>query len=408
MASLYSLNMLDDLINLHHRLMSSIDVTEKRYLYDQIHWDSKALCIHGARGVGKTTLICQFLLEKYTTVEKALYISGDNIHVHSLGLLEVASRYFDYGGEALFIDEVHKYPNWSIEVKNIIDSYRNKQIIISGSSSMDLINSKADLSRRVVYYELLGLSFREYLKFLGIQTTDAIPLSEILSNHLSIAEQLNKAPLLKHFNNYLVSGYYPYFMEGVEPYLLKLNNVIEKIINEDIAATNNIKQSTLLILKKLLWLVATSKCLIPNIEKISKNLQISRDSIYTGLNCLEQSGLITNIYPHARGMKLIRKPSKIYMGNTNLIAAINGSLSLSQEKGPIRETFFASQVFSKHSLHTHDKADFLVDGEITIEVGGKSKTQAQIKTQSQGYLAIDDTVIGLGKRVPLYLFGFLY
>lgn len=395
-------------MDLHQQLMSTMNEMSKRFLYDHIHWDNQAICIHGARGVGKTTLLCQYLLEKYQTVEKALYITADNIHVLSNGLLTVATQYFNLGGTALFIDEVHKYPNWSIEIKNIIDTYRKKHIIFSGSSAMELTNSKADLSRRVLYHELPGLSFREYLKFMGIKDIEPFTLDDVLNKHVRLAEQFSGIPIIKHFNDYLQHGYYPYFLENSKQYLLKLNNVIEKVITEDIASTKDIKSNTIIILKKLLWLVATAKCLTPNIDKISKNLEVTRDSVYSGFEYLAQAGLITNIYPQARGMKLIRKPGKIFMNNTNLLNAINATLSLESDTGSVRETFFTNQIALNHSIHTHDKADFLVNGHYVIEVGGKSKNEKQINSIANAYLAIDGINIGVGNRIPLYLFGCLY
>lgn len=400
--------MLKELIHLHQELLSTIEVKLKRFLFDQIHWDSKAICIYGARGVGKTTLICQYLKEKYGTVEKALYISGDNIHVLSEGLLNTASNYFAMGGEALFIDEVHKYPNWSIEVKNIIDSFRTKQIIISGSSAMELHKGKADLSRRVVYYELPGLSFREYLKFTGTKELPPTALNEIFSDHVKIAEQLSGIPILKHFHDYLQFGYYPYFLESSEVYLSKLNNVIEKVITEDIPSTKEIKPSTIIVLKKLLWLVTTAKCLIPNMDSISRNLKVTRDVIYQGFDYLDRAGLTQNIYPHSKGAKLVRKPAKVLLNNTNLLYAINGTLSFDGDAGAVRETFFCNQMAVNHAIHLHETADFTIDHTTVIEVGGKNKKEKQIQNIPDAYLAIDGIAVGIGKRIPLYLFGFLY
>lgn len=400
--------MLDQLINLHHEIMSSVDDSNRRFLYDQVQWDEQAICIHGARGVGKTTMLCQYFQERYKTVDKALYISGDNIHVLSNGLLSIATKYFDLGGNAIFIDEIHKYPNWSIEIKNIIDTYRKKQIIFSGSSAMELKSSKADLSRRVLYHELPCLSFREYLQFSKIKTINPYELQHILRHQLKIAENFKDIPILKHFNDYLVYGNYPFYLENKKTYLLKLNNVIEKIISEDIPATKTLKPNTIIILKKLLWLVATATCLVPNIDRISKNLGVTRDIIYSGFEYLEQAGLTINIYPKASGMKLIRKPGKIFLSNTNLLHAINGTLKLTGDKGSLRETYFCQQLRIQHSINTHDAADFIVDDKFIFEIGGNSKKAEQIKQLSKGYLAIDDIKIGFGNRIPLYMFGLLY
>ena len=199
--------MLDDLVAIHQEVMATTPVSIKRYLYPEVNWKAKGLCILGDRGVGKTTLLCQDLLERYKTSDRALYLSADHIHVISHGLFNIAKAFFAHGGEALYIDEVHKYPLWSIEIKNILDTYKNCQVVFSGSSSLDLNKSKADLSRRVVYHKLRGLSFREYLLLAENIKLSPLTLSDILDNHVSIASSLSSIPILKHFKNYLAHGY---------------------------------------------------------------------------------------------------------------------------------------------------------------------------------------------------------
>jgi predicted AAA+ superfamily ATPase len=400
--------MLQDLIHLHQELVESLDLKRKRFLYEQIHWESQAVCVFGARGVGKTTLLCQRLKEAYGNVERALYISADNIHVQSEGLLNLATQYFALGGEALFIDEVHKYPNWAIEIKNIIDSFKKKKIVISGSSAMDLHEGKGDLSRRVVYYELPGMSFREYLEFTSHITIPAVTLEQVLQDHVSMTKQFSGIPILKFFGNYLQHGYYPYFLESPEVYYLKLNNVIEKVIAEDIALSKKLKPGSIFLLKKLLWLVATSTCLTPNIDNISKELNVTRDSVYSGFSYLEQGGLIRNIFPGTTGMRLIRKPAKIYLENTNLLQAISGTLSLEGDTGSIRETFFANQLSVGHTVQSHNKGDFTLDQKYVVEVGGRNKKTVQLEGVENSFFAIDGIPVGFGKRIPLYLFGLLY
>jgi predicted AAA+ superfamily ATPase len=401
-------DMLQDLIQLHHELMGSLNLRHRRFLYDRIHWESQSICIYGARGVGKTTMLCQNLIETYESVDRALYISADNIHVLSKGLLRIAAEYFSMGGEALYIDEVHKYPNWSIEVKNIIDSFRKKRIIISGSSAMDLHDGKADLSRRVVYYELPGLSFREYLAFIDVKEVHVSPWEEIIGNHVQLSSSVADIPILKHFKDYLLNGYYPFFLESREVYLSKLHNVIEKVITEDIALSKKIKPGTVVLLKKLLWFIATAKCLSPNIDSISKDLKVTREVVYSGFDYLSQAGLIQNIYPNSTGMRLVRKPGKTYLNNTNLLHAINGALSLESDAGSARETFFANQVGVMHALHTHEKADFTVDNKYVVEVGGRNKQAKQVRGVDHAIMALDNIPAGFGNRIPLYLFGFLY
>jgi predicted AAA+ superfamily ATPase len=398
--------MLEDLVQIHQEVMSNVPIAASRYLYSQINWKSAGICILGDRGVGKTTMICQDLLERYQTPDRALYISADNLAVLSYGLSRIAKDFFSEKGEALYIDEVHKYPDWSIEIKNILDTYKGRQIVFSASSSLDLNQSKGDLSRRVVYHRLLGLSFREYLYFAHDIQLPLLNLTDVLENHVAISA--NYTSVFQYFKNYLEYGYYPFFLEGLEDYFSKLTNVIEKVIFEDVAVVYNLKQTTLPVLKKIIWLVATSNGLLPNVDKMSKNLGVSRDLVYNCLEYLSHCGLLTDVFPFGKGNNLIRKPAKIYINNPNLLHAINRSLKRELDSGGIRETFFVNQVSSKHKVCLHDKGDFLVDDQWVMEIGGKNKKDAQIRQEQNGYLILDDMKIGFGKKIPLYLFGFLY
>lgn len=400
--------MLNDLSAIHQNVIATIPLDCRRYLYEKIHWDSQSICLLGGRGVGKTTLMCQYLIEKYKNVSEALYISADNSHVLYHGLFSIAQEYFKYGGKALFIDEVHKYPDWEREIKNICDTFRKHQLIFSGSSSLDLRKSKYDLSRRAVYYDLKGLSFREYLLFSENIHVPVYTLEQLLSQHTEIADQFKGVPILKYFLDYLSYGYFPFFLEGKETYLSKISNVIEQTIFEDIAVVFNLRQGTLPVLKKILWLVATSNGLLPNIDRISKNLGVSREVIYQSLEYLDKAGLLNNILPHAKGMKLIRKPGKIYLENTNFLYAMLADLKLDDHAGGLRETFFANQLSNGYSIKLHDQGDFIIEGKTVIEVGGKSKDFRQIHSLKEAYLAIDNIEIGFGKKIPLYVFGFLY
>lgn len=400
--------MIEELIFMHNQLMSHIPLTFTRYLYQKINWDAHGLCVVGDRGVGKTTLICQDLLRRYQMPDRALYLSADHINVISYGLVNIAKQFFSYGGEALYIDEVHKYPEWSQEIKNILDAYPSKQLIFSASSSIDLNRSKGDLSRRVVYHRLLGLSFREFLELSTHTAFSEYSIQDILKKHVSIASDLTAIPILKYYKNYLIHGYYPFFMEGIEDYLLKLLNVIEKVLFEDLAVVYNLRQTTLPILKKILWLVATSNGFIPNIDKLSRNLGVSREMVYNCLEYLSSSGLLIDLFASGKGNNLIRKPGKIYLNNANLLHAIMGSLKHVSDGGVERETFFVNQVSSMHKILLHEQADFIVDDKYIVEVGGKGKNNYQISEKKEAYLAIDDISVGFGNKIPLYLFGMLY
>lgn len=400
--------MLEDLIQIHLEILSSVPLQMRRYLYGLINWKASGLCIVGDRGVGKTTMICQDLLERYKTVDRALYISADHVLVLSMGLVSIARDYFAAGGEALYIDEVHKYPDWSLEIKNLLDTYKRKQIVFSASSSLDLNASKGDLSRRVVYHRLLGLSFREYLWLAHHIQFPVFTLDEILKSHVALSAKFESIPILSYFKDYLAHGYYPFFTEGLEDYVAKLNNVIEKVLFEDVAVIYNLRQSTLPILKRILWLVATSNGLIPNIDKMSKNLGVSREMVYNCLEYLINSGLLNEILPAGKGNHLIRKPAKLYLNNSNLLNAIYGNLKLEGDIGGIRETFFVNQVGSKYKISLHDKGDFFVEDRWLMEIGGKNKNDYQVQGEKDAYLILDNLKIGFARKIPLYLFGFLY
>jgi predicted AAA+ superfamily ATPase len=401
--------MLEELFTIHNQVTKSIPSVFKRYIYKEIHWDSKAICVIGARGVGKTTLLLQYYYEKYKTVEKCLYISADNIAVIASGLFTIVSEYFIYGGEAIIIDEIHKYENWSMELKNIIDTYKDKQILISGSSSLDLIKGKYDLSRRIVYYELSGLSFREFIELDKKIIFPFYKLEDILKNHVNISNKITKSiTILKAFNQYLDSGYYPYFTEGKKVYHKKLLNVIEKIIYEDIAITANIKKQNISVIKRILWIIATSISFTANIDKMSRELSISKEYVYNYLEYLEMAGLLTPLRNNAKGYKLSRKPEKLYFENTNLPAAINGSLKQISNKGAIRETFFINQLKKDYKINLSNMGDFLIDDKYIFEIGGKNKNFTQIADLKDSYLAVDNIEHGFKNKIPLYLFGFLY
>jgi predicted AAA+ superfamily ATPase len=345
--------------------------------------------------------------QRYGSAEQALYLSADNIIVISHGLFEIADTYFKLGGKALYIDEIHKYPDWSLELKNIIDIYSDRQIIISGSSTLDLTKSKGDLSRRMVYYTLRGLSFREYLNLELGTRWQSYPLEHLLVDHAKLASEIIQGiDILKYFAAYLVHGYYPFYLEGKNEYSSRLNNVIEKVICEDIASSYNLAQSKLPVLKKLLWLICSSEPMTPNIDRISKDLGVARESIYHYIEYLDQAGIIINLQKGSRGLKSVRKPAKIYMENTGLILAI--SERISPKQGTLRETFFANQLTAVARLTIPEQGDFLVNDQYCFEVGGKHKTNDQIKGVENAALALDGIEIGFKNTLPLWLFGFLY
>lgn len=401
--------MLEELFYTHRLVTQDVPLSFKRYLYNEVDWQSPCVCISGARGTGKTTLLLQHYHEQYGNVDRCLYLSADMIDVTALGLLNVAKTYFKYGGEALIIDEIHKYPSWQLELKNILDLFKKKRVIFSGSSSVSLQRGKVDLSRRAAYYPLKGLSFREYLQLRLGKTLPVFSLEEVVSNHVKLAQQVSKdIPVLKYFSEYLEKGYYPFFLEGEKSYLSKVLNVIEKVLYEDVVVTSGVRVSYVPVLKRLLWMIATSVPFTINIEKLSRELGVAKAVVYAYLEYLSDAGLICLLREDAVGLKMGRKPEKVLLENVNLLAAINRDLRAVQNRGTVRETFLANQCMGRFKIHLAEKGDFVIDQKYTIEVGGKGKDLSQLGDNQHGYVAADEIEIGFGRKIPLYLFGFMY
>ena len=401
---------LTEFFSIQTSLLSQIPKTRRRFFVEKIDWGNRLLGIVGGRGTGKTTLLLQHLAHREQPTQKHLYISADHIQVQAIGLYEIGSSFFRLAGETLIVDEIHKYANWAQELKNLYDSFPTSKIFFSGSSTLALQKGKADLSRRALFYTLPGLSFREYLYLAHRLEFESVSLQDIFESHSLLASTILEAgPVLGHFKDYLDHGVYPFFLEGIQVYFPKLLNVLEKVLYEDIPTTTGIKTANVPTLKRILWLIATSQPFIPNIERMSRNLKVSKEYVYTYLEYLERGGILLNIRPSATGYRLVRKPSKIYTENTNLLRAIVGELGARGQEGAIRETFLAHQLKSAGlDIHVPAQADFIVQSKYQLEVGGKSKGKTQVGGTENAYVVRDDMEVGYGNIVPLWLFGFLY
>jgi predicted AAA+ superfamily ATPase len=405
-------NMIDltEFLSIQAGLLSLVPRERVRYLREKIDWGSKLIGIVGARGTGKTTLLLQQLADLEATGKEELYITADHIRIQANGLYDTAAYFFRLGGKRIVIDEVHKYPNWQQELKNLHDSFPSARIVFSGISTIALQKGKAGLSRRAVFHTLPGLSLREYLFFSQGLEWPPVSLPQLLKEHVELAAKVvEKGPILGHFKNYLEHGVYPFFLEGTAAYVPKVLNVIEKVLYEDIPSAIGIRMASVPVLKRLLWLLATSQPFTPNIEKMSRDLKVSKEYLYTYLDSLERAGLITGLLPSETGYRLVRKPSKIYMENTNLLKAVAGQMGMSTQVGAVRETFFGHQILSS-GMHiaVPSHGDFLVEGKFLFEIGGRTKKRAQIKGTEEAYVVRDDIEVGFGKDLPLWLFGFLY
>lgn len=397
---------METLIRNYIRLIDSTPVNFQRYLYNTIDWQDRLIGITGARGTGKTTLLLQYIKNNFTDRTRAIYVSLDNIWFAKNSLTDLVEYFYTHGGTHLFLDEVHRYPNWSIEIKNIYDSYPEIHIIFTGSSILEIYKSNADLSRRAIHYHLQGLSLREYLKFEHDIDLPPLSLSDILNNHLNIASEItSKIKILPLFEEYLKQGYYPFYKENSKNYLLRLQNMINTILDYDLPAVENIEYTTLLKIKKILMIISSLVPFTPNMTSLSAEIETNRTSSIKYLSFLEKAKLIKMLPSSKKGMNSLNKPEKIYLDNTNLLYALTTS---NINDGNKRETFFANQVAMNHTLTIPPKGDFLVDNIYTFEIGGKNKNYDQIKDIPDSYVVFDNAETGFGNKIPLWLFGMMY
>lgn len=398
---------MQQLIRRYQALLSGIDLNFERNLTQKINWEARAVGIKGARGTGKSTLMLQHLKQS-NFGEKAIYISLDDLYFKTTSLVETGETFYTAGGRTLFLDEVHKYPDWHREVKNLYDFYPELKIAFSGSSILELQKSSVDLSRRVLFYELTALSFREFLQLNYGFEFPIFSFEEIQSNHVEIARNLKQkldAPL-RYFQEFLSHGSYPFFKEGIDDYSYRLQQIINIIIDYDLPEAKDISVSTQNKLKKLLYVISESVPFTPNISKLAIQIETTRPILLEMLHILEEARLIRNLRSSTKGISLMNKPEKVLLSNANLIR------SLSEEgwnPGNVRETFALDQLQNAGLNVTHpSKGDFLVNEEILLEIGGKTKTPSQVAHHENHLVFSDELEIGWGKQIPLYLLGFLY
>jgi predicted AAA+ superfamily ATPase len=378
----------------------------KRHLYSEIDWSNRLIAIKGARGVGKTTLILQYIKDTFQNEETVLYVSLDDIYFSANTLVGLADAFYKEGGKILFLDEVHKYPSWSREIKNIYDSYPLLKIVFTSSSILQIIKGYADLSRRVVEYNLQGMSFREFLEVTGEMKCLPVTLTDIISSRKEIESEVTKhlRPLM-HFRKYLQYGYYPFFLENRESYFQKLMTVINLTLEYDLPSIQAIDYASIYKLRKLLYIIANSVPFKPNVSKLSEQIHTTRATIIQYLDHLKNAQIINLLNTDSMGSGYLSKPEKIYLQNTNIMYALAPETA---NVGNLRETFFYNQVSSFHKLTLPKEGDFMVDKKLTFEVGGKNKTRKQIANIPESYIVADDIEYSFGNKIPLWLFGFLY
>lgn len=397
---------MESLITTSDRLVQYTNTDFVRYLYHTIAWNNRLIGIIGAKGTGKSTLLLQRIKQNFPNQSQALYVSLDNIWFTKHSLSELAEDFYNQGGTHLFLDEVHTYQSWAVEIKNIYDSYPTMQIVFTGSSMLEIFNASVDFSRRAVVYELKGLSFREFLQYDSNLELPIFELSEILRNHRPIAAEItSKIKVLPELKKYLEYGYYPYYKENIATYPIQVEQSINKTLNEDLPAIENIEYATILKIKKLLATIAEMVPFTPNITNLGAAIEIGRHALVKYLYLLDKAGILLSITEPNQTLQTLAKPQKVYLENTNIIH----SLAFQNiNVGNIRETFFANQLRAKHRVNTAENGDFTIDGTIIFEVGGKNKGNSQIKNIENAYIAADDIETGFANKIPLWMFGLLY
>ena len=389
---------MEQLYEFFNRKLKSTPTNFLRYKYERIKWDGRAFGIVGPRGVGKSTMILQHIKLNLDTAD-TLYVSADHMYFSEHSLVDLADYFVKMGGKYLFIDEIHKYDDWSREVKQIYDSYEDLQIVISGSSILDIYKGMADLSRRLPIYEMQGLSFREYLRLFHGINVPVYSLNEILSHKATLPDVKHPLPL---FKDYLRRGYYPFGRD--EEYEMELLQVINQTMEVDIPTHLQANVSSGKKLKSLLMVVSKSVPFKPVMQRLAEATEISRNDIPNYLVYMERAGMITQLRNSTGGIRGLGKVENLYLDNTNLIYALSPEHA---DIGNVRKTFFMNQARVMNDVTSSSISDFEINGK-TFEIGGRKKGQKHIENAEEGYIVKDDIESGYANVIPLWAFGLNY
>lgn len=397
---------MDTLIEKSHQKVQGVNTRFIRSVMGEIDWSDRLIGIRGARGVGKTTLLLQRIKKFLGNTSETLYVSLDNLWFAEHSLLKLVDFFVKRGGRFLFLDEVHKYPRWSQAVKNIYDDFPTLNVVFTGSSLLEILNARADLSRRAIVYNIQGLSFREFLNI--TQKTDFHPvfLSDVLKNHREISDEvLSKVKPLQFFSDYLRHGYYPFFTEGTARFSHRLEEVVNLILEVELPLLRSVEPAYVPKIKQLLQIVAESVPFIPNVDNLSKRIEIHRNTLISYLYYLQETRLTNHLHKDISGVNRLQKPEKIYLENSNLAYALAEN---NTDIGNVRETFFLNQLSYHHTVEYPNSGDFWVNKKFLFEIGGKSKSRQQVKNTARAYVAADNIEYGFDKKIPLWQFGMLY
>lgn len=401
---------MDKLFELHDAYISRVPMEYIRDQMARINWNSRLIGIKGPKGVGKSTLIQQYVKKTFGLGNRhALYCSADTGYFTEHSLVDTAAKFVREGGTHLFIDEIHKYENWSRELKEIYDLYSDLHVVVSGSSLIRFNDGQADLSRRLVEYEMPGLSFREYLWFEIGSGLSAVSLDVLLADPARFCMQVcNEVKPLEHFKNYLRAGYYPFYYEEKGVYQNKVQGVVNYIIESELTAYRGLEVGNTRKVKALLQVLSQIVPFQVDISKISRNIGIQRPTTLKYMKHLEEAKLIRRLFTDLESTGDLQKPDKILLDNPNLIYTLS---SVNPEIGTVRESFFCNQLAGAgHRIEYGGitTGDFRIDRDIIVEVGGEDKGFRQVKGEKKGYVAADNIESAVFRKIPLWAFGFLY
>lgn len=399
---------MESLFQTMERLLERTPVRIVRSMMEHINWDRQLISIRGSRGVGKSTLLRQYIKLNYPRGSReALYCSLDSFYFNNHTILELAETFYLHGGRHLFLDEVHKYSDWSSEIKEIYDSYPNLKIVVSGSSILHLLKGDADLSRRCLPYYMPGLSMREFLQFYKDITIAPCSLEDLLSDPYQIAARVREVcSPIAIMDEYCTHGYYPFYDGHDSDYYLQLENVVNYIVEQELPLLSDFKMGYVRKIKALLGVLSTSKPFEVDISKMAKLLEINRETVLSYIQILSKANLLNLLYSDLSSVKRMQKPDKIYLNNTNLLYALSESRD---DEGNRRETFVISQLSPFHKVEYGKEAgDFLVDSKWRFEIGGAKKGFSQIADIENSYVFADNIEYTSGNKLPLWLLGFLY
>ena len=397
---------MDILIRTYKRRLAETQTRIHRFLYAEIDWSQPLIGIKGQRGVGKTTMMLQRIKDTDPEGNKSFYANLDNIWFAEHSLIDLAEELLARGVTHVYLDEVHRMPGWEQQIKNLYDSYPELHVIFTGSSLLVMDHSIGDLSRRVSMHTLPGLSFREFLMFEGHDVMPRLTLQDILYSHETIAPSLSsRFNILSLFHRYMEKGYYPFYKTmTVNDYYSRLSQVVTTVIESDVPAVETkIDYETLIKAKRLMAIISASLPYIPNISTLSGLMGTNRAQIIRLFDLLDRAGLIRQLFNAQNSPKSLAKPQKILLNNSSLMYALE-----SPQIGAVRESTFASLVGVEHGVGFAKDGDFIVDNRYLFEIGGKGKGFAQIRNIPDSFVAADDIEFGLGNKIPLWLFGFLY